>query len=111
MQSLTRTRTLLRQRLPHAGARTATRPFTSTRTAPKSAVASKIVDGIEVGQTATQKAKAAAGLSGKEAKGKAAEAAGDVKGKAQEFKGEAKGKAQELKGEAKGKAQEVKGKL
>ncbi|KAA8566638.1 hypothetical protein EYC84_009178 [Monilinia fructicola] len=104
MQSLTRTRTLLRQRLPHAGARTATRPFTSTRTAPKSVTEN-------LGQTATQKAKAAAGLSGKEAKGKAAEAAGDVKGKAQEFKGEAKGKAQELKGEAKGKAQEVKGKL
>ncbi|RAL64753.1 hypothetical protein DID88_001784 [Monilinia fructigena] len=92
MQSLPRTllirnRIIPAPRVALALAQTA-RPFSSTRIAPKSAtesvkdarktvdkaVASKIVDGIEAGQTAAQKAKAAAGLSSKEAKGKAAEA-------------------------------------
>jgi len=64
------------------------------------AVSDKLVDGIEVGQTAAQKAKEVAGMS-----------KGEMKGKAEELKGEAKGKAAEISGQAKGKAEEVKGKL
>ncbi|TGO23721.1 hypothetical protein BPAE_0123g00110 [Botrytis paeoniae] len=142
MQSITRT--LSRQsRLFTPQLRIqATRPFSSTFISRKSAtetvketvhkvdkaVASKIVDGIEVGQTATQKAKAAAGLSASEAKtaasnatseakgatsatGSASGTASEMSGKASELAGQAKGKAAELKGEAKGKASEVKGKL
>ncbi|KAF7911672.1 uncharacterized protein EAE98_011936 [Botrytis deweyae] len=143
MQSITRT--LTRQsplftpqlRIP------ATRPFSSTLISRKSAteavketvhkvdkaVASKIVDGIEVGQTATQKAKAAAGLSASEAKtaasnaaseaqgasssatGSASGTASEASGKASELAGQAKGKAAELKGAAKGKAAELKGEV
>ncbi|PMD67403.1 uncharacterized protein K444DRAFT_658462 [Hyaloscypha bicolor E] len=64
------------------------------------AVSDKLVDGIELGQTAAQKAKEVAGMS-----------KGEVKGKAHEVAGEAKGKANELAGEAKGKKEEIKGKL
>ncbi|KAF7910362.1 hypothetical protein BELL_0688g00030 [Botrytis elliptica] len=136
MQSITRT--LTRQsplftpqlRIP------ATRPFSSTLISRKSAteavketvhkvdkaVASKIVDGIEVGQTATQKAKAAAGLSASEAKtaasnaaseaqGASSSATGSASGTASELAGQAKGKAAELKGAAKGKAAELKGEV
>jgi len=66
-------------------------------------VSDTLVDGIEIGQTATEKAKSAAGLASDKASGKTAEVAGEAKGKAAEFKGQAKGKAEELKGEAKGK--------
>jgi len=73
------------------------------------AVADKLVDGIELGQTAAQKAKQATGISSKEdLKAKAAEVAGQAKGKTSELTGEAKGKASELAGEAKGKKEEVK---
>ncbi|KAF7929859.1 uncharacterized protein EAE97_009456 [Botrytis byssoidea] len=114
----------------------ASRPFSSTFISRKSAteavketvhkvdkaVASKIVDGIEVGQTATQKAKEAAGLSASEAKTAASNAAseaqgttssatGSASGTASELAGQAKGKAAELKGAAKGKAAEVKGEV
>ncbi|KAH8798116.1 hypothetical protein F5882DRAFT_395172 [Hyaloscypha sp. PMI_1271] len=64
------------------------------------AVSDKLVDGIELGQNAAQKAKEVAGMS-----------KGEVKGKAHEVAGEAKGKANELAGEAKGKKEEIKGKL
>merc|ERR1712230_236301 len=57
-------------------------------------VSDVLVEGIEVGQTAAQKAKEVAG----EAKGKANEVAGEAKGKANELAGEAKGKKEELKG-------------
>ncbi|TGO14733.1 hypothetical protein BTUL_0049g00420 [Botrytis tulipae] len=136
MQSITRT--LSRQsRLFTPQLRIqASRPFSSTFTSRKSAteavketvhkvdkaVASKIVDGIEVGQTATQKAKEAAGLSASEAKTAASNAAseaqgttssatGSASGTASELAGQAKGKAAELKGAAKGKAAEVKGEV
>ncbi|KAF7943414.1 hypothetical protein EAE96_011340 [Botrytis aclada] len=147
MQSITRT--LTRQtrlfRIPQATS--TTRPLSSTFISRKSAtetvketvhqvdkaVSSKIVDGIEVGQTATQKVKTAAGLSASEAKTAAANAASEaqgaaqgakssttgsasgtaseISGKASELAGQAKGKAAEVKGAAKGKANEVKGKL
>ncbi|CZR64286.1 uncharacterized protein PAC_14184 [Phialocephala subalpina] len=61
-------------------------------------VSDKLVDGIELGQTAAQKAKSAAGMSADEAKGKAAEMTGEAKGKAHELAGEAKGKKEEIKG-------------
>jgi len=62
------------------------------------AVSDKLVDGIEIGQTAAQKAKSASGMTADEAKGKAAELSGEAKGKAAELSGEAKGKKEELKG-------------
>ncbi|KAF8860629.1 hypothetical protein BDZ45DRAFT_672356 [Acephala macrosclerotiorum] len=61
-------------------------------------VSDKLVDGIELSQTAAQKAKAATGMSADEAKGKAAELSGEAKGKAHELAGEAKGKKEEIKG-------------
>ncbi|TAQ89851.1 hypothetical protein B7494_g1827 [Chlorociboria aeruginascens] len=67
------------------------------------AVSDKIVDGIEVGQTAAQKAREVAGMSSSEAKSKASELTGETKGKTSELTGAAKGKKEELKGEAKGK--------
>jgi len=67
------------------------------------AVSDKLVDAIEVGETATQKVKEVSGVSASEAKGKASELSGQAKGKASELSGEAKGKASELKGEAKSK--------
>ncbi|KAH7395647.1 LEA domain-containing protein [Cadophora sp. MPI-SDFR-AT-0126] len=74
-------------------------------------VSDVLVEGIEVGQTAAQKAKEVAGMSQSEMKGKASEVAGEAKGKANEVAGQAKGKANELAGEAKRKKEEVKGKL
>lgn len=74
-------------------------------------VSDVLVEGIEVGQTAAQKAKEVAGMSSSEMKGKANEVAGEAKGKANEVAGEAKGKANELAGEAKGKKEELKGKM
>merc|ERR1711964_632137 len=74
-------------------------------------VSDVLVEGIEVGQTAAQKAKELAGMSSSEMKGKANEVAGEAKGKANEVAGEAKGKANELAGEAKGKKEELKGKM
>lgn len=62
------------------------------------AVSDKLVDGIELGETAAQKAKEVTGMSADEAKGKAAELSGEAKGKAAELSGEAKGKKEELKG-------------
>jgi len=85
-------------------------PVEATKDAVKTVdrkVSDKLVDGIELGQTAAEKAKAAAGV----ASGKTSEVAGEAKGKVTEVAGEAKGKAAELKGEAKGKAAEVKGKM
>lgn len=76
------------------------------------AVADKIVDGIEIGQTAAQKAKQATGISSTEdVKAKASELSGKASGKTSELSGEAKGKANELAGEAKGKKEEIKGKI
>ncbi|RQM06207.1 hypothetical protein DH86_00003337 [Scytalidium sp. 3C] len=76
------------------------------------AVSDKIVDGIELGEKATQKVKEATGVhSTEDLKGKAAEVTGQAKGKASEVSGEAKGKASEVAGQAKGKANEVSGKL
>ncbi|CAG8950783.1 hypothetical protein HYFRA_00002998 [Hymenoscyphus fraxineus] len=79
-------------------------------------VSDVLVDGIEVGQNAAQKAKEVAGMSSSEAKGKASELAGQAKGKANEvagnaseMAGQAKGKANEMAGEAKGKSAELKG--
>ncbi|KAG4429361.1 hypothetical protein IFR05_015160 [Cadophora sp. M221] len=74
-------------------------------------VSDVLVEGIEAGQTATQKAKEVAGMSSSELKGKANEVAGEAKGKANEVAGQAKGKANELAGEAKGKKEEIKGKM
>ncbi|TVY46859.1 hypothetical protein LOCC1_G002784 [Lachnellula occidentalis] len=78
-------------------------------------ISDTLVDGIEIGQTAAEKAKAAAGLASDKASGKTAEMAGEAKGmagqaqgKAQGMAGQAKGKAAELKGEAMGKAEETK---
>ncbi|ESZ93428.1 hypothetical protein SBOR_6187 [Sclerotinia borealis F-4128] len=75
------------------------------------AVADKIVGGIEVGETITQKAKSIASTSSSEAKGKAAEVTGEVKGEVKEKAKEVKGKAKEVKGEMKGKKEEVEGEL
>ncbi|RDW84942.1 hypothetical protein BP6252_02532 [Coleophoma cylindrospora] len=73
------------------------------------AVADKLVDGIEVGQTAAKKVKEATGVSSTEdLKAKATEVTGQAKGKAAEVTGEAKGKASEVAGEAKGKKEELK---
>merc|ERR1711964_741632 len=74
-------------------------------------VSDVLVEGIEVGQTAAQKAKEVAGMSSSEMEGKANEVAGEAKGKANEVAGEAKGKANEFAGEAKGKKEELKGKM
>ncbi|RDL32566.1 Uncharacterized protein BP5553_09022 [Venustampulla echinocandica] len=68
-------------------------------------VSNKLVDGIEIGETATHKVKEVAGVTSSEVKGKASE----VAGKASKVSGEAKGKASEIAGEAKGKANEVAG--
>jgi len=61
-------------------------------------ISDTLVDGIEIGQTAAEKAKAATGMASDKASGKTAEVAGEAKGKAAELKGEAKGKAEEVKG-------------
>jgi len=105
------------------------------------AISDKIVDGIDVGSTMTQKLKEGveeikagkatgqaerirdemarkASETASSAEGTASKAAGqaskitrETKGKAKEMAGEAKGKAKEMAGEAKGKAEEVKGKV
>ncbi|PSS07007.1 hypothetical protein M430DRAFT_148061 [Amorphotheca resinae ATCC 22711] len=73
-------------------------------------VSDKLVDGIEVGQSVTEKAKRVTGIgSTSDAKAKAQEVAGEAKGKAHEVAGEAKGKAHGVAGEVKGKAEELKG--
>ncbi|KAL8871768.1 MAG: hypothetical protein Q9198_007346 [Flavoplaca austrocitrina] len=69
------------------------------------------VKGIEKGEQAAAKAKAATGLGASKAEGTGSEMAGEAKGKAHEVVGEAKGKAQETMGAAKGKAEEVKSKM
>jgi len=72
-------------------------PVEATKDAAKTVdrkVSDKLVDGIEIGQTAAEKAKQAAGV----ASGKTAEVTGEAKGKAAELKGEAKGKTEEIKG-------------
>ncbi|RBR22982.1 uncharacterized protein FIESC28_04280 [Fusarium coffeatum] len=77
------------------------------------AVSDKIVDGIEAGQDAAAKAKAAARdvTDSNDAAAKAQELKGEAAGKAQELKGEAKGAAEQAKGKAKGVAEEAKHKL
>ncbi|KAI9707645.1 MAG: hypothetical protein M1836_000606 [Candelina mexicana] len=79
------------------------------------------IKGLEVGQSATEKAKAAVGMDPKkdvhgnmedaasQAKASAQHMSGEAKGKGQELAGEAKGKGQEMTGEAKGKGQEIAG--
>lgn len=98
--------------------KTATQAVKDTLKTVDRAVASKIVDGIELGgsslpslhnrvilnanpnstEAATQKVKETTGIATDEAKGKASELSGEAKGKASEMTGKTKGKAAEAKG-------------
>ncbi|KAH7192127.1 uncharacterized protein B0J16DRAFT_368399 [Fusarium flagelliforme] len=93
--------------------RTATDAVKDTAQKVDRVVSDKIVDGIEAGQDAAAKAKAAARdiTDSNDAAAKAKELKGEAAGKAQELKGEAKGAAEQAKGKAKGVAEEAKHKL
>ncbi|KIN01050.1 hypothetical protein OIDMADRAFT_19084 [Oidiodendron maius Zn] len=74
-------------------------------------VSDKLVDGIELGQTATRKAKAAVGIESEDAKTKTAQFTAKAKDTAREAAGEARGKADDAAAEAKKRLGETKGKL